>query len=186
VAICIADVCGKGLPAALMMANLQAAVRTCAARGMRPKDLCVAVNRVMCENMAAQGFITFFYGILEAGARRISYCNAGHNPPPLGTVGGIRRLDRGGGVLGIFPDWPYEEEEVILNPGDRLLLYTDGITESRNAADEEFGEERLLRFMQSAPHADAAALSKDVIRAATEFNNGRFDDDLTVVAVTID
>ena len=186
-AICIGDVCGKGLPAAMMMANLQAAVKTCASRGMRPSDLCKAVNHVISENMASQGFISFFYGILEAGNWTLTYCNAGHNPPLLVRKGGgFEHLSEGGGVLGVMQSWEYAEESVRLCSGDRILLYTDGITESRNRAGEEFGEERLLGRVVQSEETDAAALAKNVIGAATEFNDGNFDDDLTVVAISID
>jgi len=195
-AVCIGDVCGKGMPAALMMANLQAAVKTCAARGLPPRELCAAVNHVICENMAAQGFISFFYGILHAGARRLTYCNAGHNPPIIGRCGrpltisaGAEdhhpsRLSEGGGVLGVIENWTYTEDTVQLVSGDRVLLYTDGITESRNPAGEEFGEERLLHLLKSS-QIGATLLAERVVGAASEFNNGCFDDDLTVVAISI-
>jgi serine phosphatase RsbU (regulator of sigma subunit) len=184
IAVCIADVCGKGMPAALTMANLQAAVKTCAAKNMRPKDLCEAVNRVMCGNMA-EGFITFLYAVIESDAKRLTYCNAGHNPPILAASGRAIRLSTGGGILGVFADWRYDEEQVPLASGDRILMYTDGITESRNASDEEFGEDRLIDLaLQSSQHA--AALAESVIAAATQFSNGNFNDDLTVVAITVD
>jgi sigma-B regulation protein RsbU (phosphoserine phosphatase) len=79
-AVCIADVCGKGMPAALMMANLQAAVKACAAKRTPPKDLCSAINQLMCQNMAAEGFISFFYAVIDSRSKRLIYCNAGHNP----------------------------------------------------------------------------------------------------------
>jgi sigma-B regulation protein RsbU (phosphoserine phosphatase) len=186
VAVCIADVCGKGMPAAMLMSNLQAAVKTCASRGMSPRELCERVNRVMCGNIAAQGFITFFYAQITRD--RLVYCNAGHNPPI--TVGAVydraRRLSTGGGVLGVFTDWRYEEEEIPLTSGDRLLLYTDGITESHNSDGEEFGENHLADLMQQLKDKSAAALTEAVIRAANDFSNGHFDDDLTVVALSVD
>jgi sigma-B regulation protein RsbU (phosphoserine phosphatase) len=198
-AICIADVCGKGLPAAMTMANLQAAVRTCASSGMGPRELVERVNRIMCENMGAQGFITFFYGVVGLGAdgrQLLTYCNAGHNPPllahcaPSATTwpdgpGECVRLECGGGILGVFPDWAYEEAEVALAEGDQLLMYTDGITESRSRAGEEFGERRLLELLSSTRFNSAAALTERVIADAASFNDGTFEDDLTVLAVTI-
>jgi serine phosphatase RsbU (regulator of sigma subunit) len=192
-AVCIADVCGKGMPAALMMANLQAAVKTCAAKGMPPSELCEAVNRVMCGNMA-EGFITFFYAVVETNPARLTYCNAGHNPPVLlsaaaGAVydrANINRLSTGGGVLGVFPDWHYEESQLPLASGDRILMYTDGITESRNAADEEFGEDGLIQLVLNAPRADAVDLAANAVTAAAQFSNGNFTDDLTVVAISVE
>jgi sigma-B regulation protein RsbU (phosphoserine phosphatase) len=186
VAVCIADVCGKGLPAALMMANLQAAVRTWASQLASPRDLCARVNRMMCGNMAEHGFITFFYVVIDAARQRLTYCNAGHNAPILaGRGGSIARLDQGGGVLGVFGNWRYDESVVDLCSGDRILLFTDGITENRNTADEEFGEGRLIGLLHRHAAGDMAALTGEVIEAATRFNP-EFADDLTVVAVSVD
>jgi sigma-B regulation protein RsbU (phosphoserine phosphatase) len=188
VGVCIADVCGKGMPAALMMANLQAAVKTCASKGMRPKELCAAVNMVMCGNMA-EGFITFFYAVIERNPGRLTYCNAGHNPPLLFQRQGSPQpspLTAGGGVLGVFPNWQFEEAQLPLAAGDRVLMYTDGITECRNASDEEFGERRLTEAVLALSTADASALATCAIAAAAEFSNGTFDDDLTVVAISVD
>jgi len=191
-AVCIADVCGKGMPAALMMANLQAAVKACASKRTPPKELCSSLNQLMCQNMGAEGFISFFYAVIDVAAKRLTYCNAGHNPPILtggnsatGEVA-VRRLDRGGGILGVFDDWFYEQEAVELRSGDRLLMYTDGITESVNPAGEEFGESRLINLIVCPKYKDAAALADETVGAATQFSNGRFDDDLTVVAVSVD
>jgi len=186
-AVCIADVCGKGMPAALMMANLQASVKTCASKRIRPRMLCAEVNRIMCQNMAAGGFISFFYAVIDSGSKGLTYCNAGHNPPILARRGNtIRRLDCGGGVLGVFPDWPFEEQAISLASGDRILLYTDGITESRNPTGEEFGESRLIDLILGDEPIDAAALADGALHASTEFCNGVFDDDLTVVAISVD
>jgi CheY-like chemotaxis protein len=189
-AVCIADVCGKGMPAALMMANLQAAVKSCASKRTPPKNLCSAVNQLMCQNMA-EGFISFFYAVIDSTSKRMTYCNAGHNPPLLSCGGKtgeviVRRLDCGGGILGVFGDWLYEQEEVELKSGDRLLMYTDGITESRNALGEEFGENQLINLILCLQHEDASGLAGRTVDAATQFSNGTFDDDLTVVAVSVD
>src|SRR4030095_15908304 len=141
VAVCIADVCGKGRPAAMLMANLQAAVKTCASKGMRPRELCETLNRLMCDNIAGQGFITFSYAVIETdgeGVRRCTSCNAGHNPPIVARYdGSFMRLDGGGPVLGVMKDWSYDEQQLLLKAGDRILMYSDGITENRNAAGEE-------------------------------------------------
>jgi sigma-B regulation protein RsbU (phosphoserine phosphatase) len=188
-AMCIADVCGKGMPAAMMMSNLQAAVRAFASKRMRPRELCERVNRVMCENMRAGGFITFFYAVLSSGRtgrKRLTYCNAGHNPPILvSESGAISRLERGGGVLGVvFPDWNYEDDEVRLDAGDRVLMYTDGITENHNAEGEEFGEDRLIDLVLRS-NGGAQTLTQNVIGAVTGFSNGNFEDDLTILAAWV-
>jgi sigma-B regulation protein RsbU (phosphoserine phosphatase) len=191
VAVCVADVCGKGMPAAMMMSNLQAAVKMCASRRMGPAELCGSVNRVMCENIAGQGFITFFCAIIDtddSGQRRCTYCNAGHNPPILvkPTANSVDRLDCGGGVLGVFGEWAYEEKRVPLGSGDRIFIYTDGMTESRNAAGEDFGEARLIEFLLRAADAHAAQLIDRALAEAIHFTGGTFDDDVTVVGVSVD
>ena len=189
-AVCIADVCGKGMPAALMMANLQAAVKTYASKRTTPEDLCSALNRLMCQNMTGEGFISFFYAVIGVGAKRLTYCNAGHNPPILAcdpekpSECPLRRLDQGGGILGVFDHWLYEQREVELRSGDRLLMYTDGITESRDPAGEEFGEHRLIDLVLK--YRDAADLADGTLRAATQFSNENYDDDMTVVAISVD
>jgi two-component system, sensor histidine kinase ChiS len=189
-AICIADVCGKGVAAAMTMANLQGCVKTCAAKRMRPAELCEATNQVMCGNMASHGFISFFYAIIESVPRRLTYCNAGHNPPILisPSLGpeSFRRLDMGGGILGVLPEWNYVDQEVPLHSGDRILMYTDGITECRDSSGEEFGEDRLIEFIFREQKTDADTLTAKTIREANRFSSGRLEDDVTVVAVTVD
>jgi sigma-B regulation protein RsbU (phosphoserine phosphatase) len=185
-AVCIADVSGKGMPAAMMMANLQAAVKTCVSDRVRPRELCKRVNRVMCANLAGQGFITFIYA--EVTRERLVYCNAGHNPAfaQLHDSSTTSRLSAGGMVLGVFADSSYEEEEIRLTSGDCLVLYTDGVTESRNASDEEFGEDRLASVVRQLRGSEAAVLNDAVLSAAAEFSHNHFSDDLTVVAVSVD
>jgi sigma-B regulation protein RsbU (phosphoserine phosphatase) len=189
VALCIADVCGKGMPAALMMANVQAAVKTCVSNRLGPRELCMRVNRVMCENMSGGGFITFFFGVMESDGhtKRLTYCNAGHNPPILFSRNSeVRRLDRGGSVLGVFREGPYEEHEISLSAGDRLVIYTDGLTENRNASGEEFGDDRLLELIGNPEAAGARGIVQSVIAAARGFSNDDLEDDLTILAVSVD
>jgi serine phosphatase RsbU (regulator of sigma subunit) len=190
VAVCIADVCGKGMPAAIIMSNLQAAVKAFASKRMPPRELCERVNRAMCESTPEDGFVSFFYAVIDTRRKRLTYCNAGHNHPILATAKGefssVTRLDCGGGVLGIFGDWKYEEQEVRVRSGDRILMYTDGITENRNETGEEYGEDRLCSLVRAFEDIDAARLVEEVIRGANEFSNGNFEDDLTVVAVSIE
>jgi serine phosphatase RsbU (regulator of sigma subunit) len=96
----------------------------------------------------------------------------------------VRRLERGGGVLGVFKDWRYEDEEIRLDAGDRILLYTDGITESHNADGVEFGEDRLIDLVRRS--TNAVTLADNVIGAVTDFSNGNFEDDLTILAASVD
>ncbi len=140
---CIADVVGKGVSAALLMANVQAAVRAFASSAESPAQLCAKVNKLLCENLATGKFVTFLYGVLDSETRTLEYCNAGHVYPILVSAGVTRTLDQGGAVLGVFPTWEYENAKIEFRPGDRLLLVTDGITEASDADEQEFGEEKL-------------------------------------------
>src|SRR5208282_123865 len=109
-------------------------------------------------------FITFFYGVLDSARRRFSYTNAGHCQPILVRPNGeCLRVNHGGVVLGVFPDWEYREEFIDLQPGDRLAIFTDGITEISNAADEEFGEQRLMELLRTHRALDAEAMQKRVM-----------------------
>src|SRR4051794_5009054 len=137
-ALTIADVVGKGIPAALLMSNLQAAVRAFASEAVEPQALCHQVNRILCGNIAAGRFISFFYCVLDAATGILTYTNAGHYLPILVRAdGAVERLGEGGPVLGVIPDADYGQAHVALGPGDRLVLFTDGLTEARDGADEE-------------------------------------------------
>jgi serine phosphatase RsbU (regulator of sigma subunit) len=187
VAVCIADICGKGLPAAMMMSNLQAAVRARAEAGKSPQEVCEKVNHMMCVNTPSNAFVSFFYGIIDTRLKRLTYCNAGHNPPILlRRNGSTERLDCGGGILGVFKDWKFEQQEVQLETGDRVLMYTDGITESQNTLGEEFGERRLIDLLPNSRSMDPIALTETVVREVSQFNNSHFTDDLTVLAVDVE
>ena len=186
VALCIADVVGKGMPAALLMSNLQAAIRTVAAESRAPQELCARLNRFVCSNTAADKFITLFYGLVDAANRKLVYTNAGHNSPILlRRDGSCLRLPQGGAALGIFPDWQYEAGEVQLAPGDRLVLFTDGVTEAMSPQGEEFGEERLLALMTADPELGAGELQKKILRAVIEFSTRDLHDDATLIVVAV-
>ncbi len=148
VALVVADVSGKGLPAALLMSNVQAAVKAFASADPSPAEVCTKVNRVVAGNIADDKFITLLYCLVDRRAGKLSYANAGHNAGILvRKSGAVLRLEKGGAVLGPFPQCCYEQSEVEIRPGDRVVLFTDGITEARNEAGEEFGEERLIRLV---------------------------------------
>ena len=184
VGLSIADVVGKGIPAALLMSNLQAAVRAFATDLVQPCDLCQQVNRILCGNIAEGRFISFFYCIVDAETGTLTYSNAGHFPPILvRTNGSVERLDQGGPVLGVFADGQYEQARVALGDGDRLILYTDGITEVRSGADEEFGEERLVSLAVQHRGCNAQALQARLTDAVTAFSRAQFQDDATLIVL---
>lgn len=183
--LAIADVVGKGVSAALLMANLQAAVRAFASNAGDPSQVCEKINGVMCSNVASGKFITMFYCVLDAARRRLSYCNAGHNPPILLHGGGVYRLEEGGALLGVFRDWRYEQRAVELEPGDRILMFTDGLTEAENMDGEEFGDERLIETFRQLRSLSAAEIQTRILAAVREFCSGNFRDDATVLVIAV-
>lgn len=184
--LCIADVAGKGLPAALLMSNLQAAVRGLACPALGPDGLCARLNSLVCHNTGNDRFITFFYAQLDAPARLLRYANAGHNAPiVMHADGSHERLQAGGGVLGVFPRQKFATGTAQLASGDRMILFTDGVTEACDAAGEEFGEVRLLRLVQEHRTAAAAALQEKILEAAGGFSSGHWHDDATLLVLAV-
>ena len=187
VGLCIADVAGKGMPAAMLMSNFQAGVRGFASPTVGPADLCVRLNSLVNRNIAADRFITFFYAHLDGASRRLSYTNAGHNAPfVLHRDGTHQRLDAGGGVLGIFKEQSFVTETIDLAAGDRLLLFTDGVTEAHDAGGEEFGDARLLGLLQECHDSDSEAAQAKILRTVGEFCRGSWADDATLIVLTVD
>jgi sigma-B regulation protein RsbU (phosphoserine phosphatase) len=186
IGLSVADVAGKGVPAALLMSNLQAAVRAFAQDGALPSAVCASVNRLLCRNMAAGRFVTFCYARIDVAAGRLTYANAGHNPPLLIRPDGTAELlSPGGTVLGVFMESTYEPGEFPIGPGDRLVFYTDGITESRNAAGDEYGEERLVdaaRRFRTLPAQDMLA---SLLEEIVAFNNATYEDDATLIIAAL-
>ncbi|HSF23388.1 MAG TPA: SpoIIE family protein phosphatase [Blastocatellia bacterium] len=186
-ALCIADVSGKGMPAALLMSNLQAVVKAFASETVSPSELCTRVNRVVSSNTPDDKFITFFYCLLDAKRKRLTYSNAGHNPGVVVRAGGeVLRLDRGGTVLGPFARCRFEQGEIAVESGDRVLLFTDGVTEAGNEAGEEFGEDRLIAMLSENRGIGADHLQRSLMEAVTEFSGGDFKDDATLIVCAVD
>ncbi len=181
--ICIADVVGKGVSAALLMANVQAAVRAFASDGESPARVCAKVNRLLHENIATGKFVTFLYGILDGEAHTFQYCNAGHLYPILLSRGAVRMLEQGGAVLGVFADWTYEDFKIELREGDRLLLFTDGITEASDANGQEFEESRIAAFALANGTLSAKELNRRLLAQVTSFCNAQFRDDATLLVI---
>ena len=186
-ALTIADVVGKGIPAALLMSNLQAAVRAFASEAAEPQALCQQVNRILCGNIAEGRFISFFYCVLDAAAGVLSYSNAGHYLPLLVRADGtVERLGAGGPVLGVIPAAEYEQASVALGSGDRLILFTDGLTEARDESDDEFGEPRLIDAAVRHRACSAPALQARLADAVATFTGGRLQDDATLIVLAAD
>jgi len=186
-ALCVADVIGKGVPAALLMSNVQAAVHALAGEMLPTGELCGRINRIVAANLGIGKFITFFYAVLDRQRRRLSYTNAGHCEPILVRAEGTCvRVNHGGVVLGVFPDWSYKEEHIDLVPGDRFVLYTDGITEVTSPSGEEFGDDRLIELLRDSRALDAEAMQKRVMAAVAEFGGGAFQDDATLIVTAVE
>jgi sigma-B regulation protein RsbU (phosphoserine phosphatase) len=187
VGLAISDVAGKGLPAALLMSNIQAAVRAFAQEETRPHVVCNSVNRLLCRNMISGRFVTFCYLRVDVGQRRVTFANAGHNPPMLLRAdGGIVRLTATGIVLGVFPEATYGESEIDLAPGDRLVVYTDGITEALSPDGDEYGEDRLIAAARGFAGREARALQVALFDDVTGFARGPLQDDATLIVVLVD
>lgn len=183
--ICIADVAGKGMPAALLMSNAQALLKSIAAATTTPDELCARVNSAVCQNIVLNRFISCFYALLDTQTRTLAYTNAGHYAPMLIRESKCLRLTGGGPVLGVFPDQAYTTQAIALRNGDCLVLFTDGVTEAQDENGNEFGEERLQKLLMTNANFSAAELREKIIAAVTEFGNGRFYDDVTLVVLKI-
>ena len=186
-ALSIADVVGKGIPAALLMSNLQAAVRAFATEAARPAELCQQVNRILCGRIAEGRFISFFYCVADTALGTLTYSNAGHYAPMLVRADGtVERLTQGGPVLGVFGDAAYEQGQVSTASGDRVIFFTDGVTEARNSDEEEFGEERLLAAAIANRGCSAPALQARLSEEVAAFTSDTFQDDATLIVLALD
>jgi sigma-B regulation protein RsbU (phosphoserine phosphatase) len=181
----IADVSGKGVSASLLMASLRASLHAEVTSGHRLEDMAKKLNDFVCRSSGTSSFITFFYGELNTATGELRYLNAGHNPPViLNTAGRLERLDACGLCLGMFPASDYECRTVRVQVGDVVLLYTDGITESRNAAKEEFGEDGLIDFVRGHFDEPAADIISGLKKELASFTQSQdLADDMTIVLV---
>ena len=187
VALCIGDVVGKGMPAALLMANLQAAVKVLASAFIKPEVLCEHLNQLTLNNIDQGKFITFFYGLVDTEAQRLTYVNAGHNPPiMLRRDSTVLRLDEGGAVLGVFPNREYYGDRLTWLLETSLYSAPDGISEAEDSGRNQFGEDRLIQLLKDDINLGAGDLQRKVIRAVSEFSRGVFRDDVTLIAMTCD
>jgi phosphoserine phosphatase RsbU/P len=185
-AICIADVMGKGVGAALLMSNLQAAVRMLAPQIAEPRELCNRVNQVIAANSVPGKFITFFYCVVDLEQRKLRYTNAGHNWPVLIRANGFcERLNTEDVVLGTLRQWDYHQREAELHSGDRLILFTDGITECTDGNGVEFGEEQLLGLASQNANLPADELKTLILSAAQAHCASTLSDDATLIVAAV-
>lgn len=184
--LAIGDVSGKGIPASLLMANVQAAFRTIIPLGLDAEGTTARINALVHANTAIDKFITFFWGVLDADAHTFSYVNAGHNPPCLVRAdGSIDLLEEGGLILGVMADPPpYSSGTVALAPGDTLVMFTDGVNEALSVEMEEFGDARLQQLLARHAGNDASCMMEAVRDAVHDFTLGApQSDDITLLVV---
>jgi sigma-B regulation protein RsbU (phosphoserine phosphatase) len=184
-AVCLADVSGHGMPAALLMANLQATIRCQAIAAVSPAECVRRSNRLLYRSTEGQRFATCFYGVLETRTGRITYSNAGHDHPLLLKDGeSPRPLATGGLVLGVHEEPQYEEAAAVLEPGDLLVIYSDGITEFFDGENREFGVEGLTDAVARARSGSAAEILEEILRSVGAHGHGRTQaDDMTLVVM---
>ena len=173
IGVVIADVAGKGVPAALLMAFLRASLRAASHIGYAPHISMSKVNYLLWESIERNQFVTAFYGILDATNRTLAYSNAGHNPPLLIDADGKTRFEERGGVpLGMFRDSRYYEYFATIEPGQMLVLYTDGVTEAMNPSGEEYGGQRLVAAALRGRHLSARELIDFIHRDVIDWTGG--------------
>jgi sigma-B regulation protein RsbU (phosphoserine phosphatase) len=183
--LAIADVSGKGVPAALLMSSLRAALHSNVAHLSSPAEVVGSINRLMYESTSPEKFATFFYGVLDTDRHELVYANAGHNYPLV--VSSKRepvRLTQGGLILGAFANATYEEGHLQLEPGDTLFMYTDGVTEATGDNEEDFGEDRLQELLCRDCRNAPRQLVEEVLREVRTFTHGADPaDDVTMLVI---
>ncbi len=187
IGVAIADASGKGIPAALLISLVHASLRAEVKNRLSPPLVISNINQLIHTSTSSEKFVTMFYGELNPRERRLCYCNAGHNyPVVVHEDGAVELLDKGGLILGVFPEAIYEAGEVALRKNDTLFFYSDGLTENFNSADEEFGEERLLNLLVENRSLGAEELKRKVIQEVIDFSGGNPPyDDFTIVVLKI-
>ena len=178
----LADVAGKGIAAALLMANLQGSLRSHTNIGaMDLAQVLASVNRHFYKHTETHSYATLFFGCYDDATQTLRYVNCGHNPPLLLHQGGVERLTATATVIGLFRDWECTVAEAHLESGDILCIYSDGITEATGKEGKEFGETRLLEVLCQSRNLDAASIAQRVEQAVEQFRSGEQEDDLTMV-----
>jgi sigma-B regulation protein RsbU (phosphoserine phosphatase) len=183
----VGDVTGKGVPAALMMARVQAIMHTEAQSSKEVEKMVSNLNRLLLQSGAQNRYVTFFLGELDTETLSFKYCNAGHNYPILiREDGSILFLETGGLILGAFEEATYSSGQLDLKPNDLLVLYTDGITEALNPQEQEFGEKRLLETLSRLKHLHPEALKEQLISEVRSYIQGVPQyDDMTLMVLKV-
>ena len=183
--ICLGDISGKGMPASLLMANLQATLRGQALFTSSAAECLTRANKLLFRSTDMQKFATLFYGILDTSNNLFHFSNAGHDPPFLiNSNNKVTRLTKGGTVLGFMEDYQFDEDSIVLNNGDAIVIYSDGITEALNTKSEEFGEERLEEVIKQNIKFSADILIEKVFDAIKLFvKDVSQSDDITIVII---
>jgi HAMP domain-containing protein len=183
VALVIADVSGKGVGAALLMSGFRASLLSQDLTGADPAQVLGQLNRFLHRSVEPGKFVTAFLAMLDGRSGRLSYCNAGHNAPLLvGADGAVARLETGGLILGILEHSPYEVGETVLQPDQRLVLFTDGVTEAADESDEQWGEERLIELLRSMHQDPCAGVVTRIVEEVRRFEGARgASDDVTLI-----
>ncbi|MDO8550785.1 MAG: PP2C family protein-serine/threonine phosphatase, partial [Ignavibacteria bacterium] len=176
----------KGVPAALLMANLQAFLKIICKQGMQINEATGLINDLVSENITDGKFITFCWGVLNNEDVTIEYVNAGHNPPLLVRKGKIQKLEKGGIILGVMKTMPYESELIKLEKDDVIILFTDGISEAKNIKDEEFSDERLEKLVLELSGLSAAEILTSIKKEVKNFAFGTVQsDDITLMVIKV-
>jgi sigma-B regulation protein RsbU (phosphoserine phosphatase) len=183
VGLALGDVSGKGMAAALMVMAFEARLRVLVEDTENPATLVVRLNKITCANCPSNRFITFFFSVLDPATGKVAFANAGHNPPiVVRTSGEVEMLDGGGPVLGVLAIAPYSEQQAQLGPGDLLVVYSDGVTEAANMAEEEYGEERLIEVLKRRRTDSSDTIVSAVMESVNRFTSGAPQaDDITLV-----
>ncbi len=183
-AFCIGDVSGKGLPAALMMANTQAILKSQSLSASSPSECIAKTNKLICASSSDEIFVTLFYGVIDLKKNVLTYSNAGHNYPVLYTNGKFISLTDGGLPLGVDANAKYSEKSVTLKENDIIVMYTDGLNETFNKDWEEYGEARLLKAIDKYSSLCANEIISRILADVNDFKQDKpAHDDLTMVVI---
>ena len=184
VGIVVADIVGKGIPAALFMVMFKSIMQSNILRIFSPKEALIQMNQILYEDKVINKFVPAFYGILDPETCEFRYCNAGHEPPILYSQGVFSALDTGGSPLGAWPSDEFEERGITLAEGDMVAIFTDGIIEARNEEGSDFGHERLKTFLGEHANQNATDIVAGLYQVVDRYmNNQEQHDDLTVVVI---